>query len=169
MTSAASAEITRLLKAWGTGDESALDRLIPKTYDELRRIARRYMRMERKGVTLQATALVNEVYLRLVNVHDVGWQDRAHFFAVTAQMIRRILVDAARHGRPKNAGASSGVLNIPCPSTWTKSPTPHSCGTASWSHSMRRSKYWGKRIFARHGSSNCGILEASAWKRPPKF
>ena len=96
MDSVASAEITRLLKAWSAGDKGALDQLIPKTYNELRRIARRYMRKEREGVTLQATALVNEAYLRLVNVSDVSWQDRAHFFAVSAQMIRRILIDAAR-------------------------------------------------------------------------
>jgi RNA polymerase sigma factor (TIGR02999 family) len=96
MDPAASVEITRLLKAWGQGDQAALDRLTPAVYDELRRMARRYMRRERDGHTLQTTALVNEAYLRLVDVHNVSWQDRAHFFAVSAQMMRRILVDAAR-------------------------------------------------------------------------
>ena len=91
-----SAEITRLLKSWGSGDRAALERLTPMVYDELRRMARRYMRRERGGHTLQTTGLVNETYLRLVDVTHVDWQDRAHFFAVSAQMMRRILVDAAR-------------------------------------------------------------------------
>ena len=91
-----SVQITRLLQAWGNGDQAALDRLTPVVYDELRRMARRYMRREREGHTLQTTALVNEAYLRLVDVTHVSWQDRAHFFAVSAQMMRRILVDAAR-------------------------------------------------------------------------
>jgi len=90
------AEITRLLRAWGDGDPAALDRLTPVVYAELRRMARRYMRREREGHTLQTTALVNEAYLRLVDVGNVDWRDRAHFFAVSAQMMRRILVDAAR-------------------------------------------------------------------------
>jgi RNA polymerase sigma factor (TIGR02999 family) len=91
-----STEITRWLKAWGAGDQAALDRLVSAVYDELRRIARRHMRKERPGVTLQTTALVNEAYLRLVDAGDVNWQDRTHFFAICAQMMRRTLVDAAR-------------------------------------------------------------------------
>ncbi|HET7712834.1 MAG TPA: sigma-70 family RNA polymerase sigma factor [Thermoanaerobaculia bacterium] len=89
-------EITRLLVAWSTGDEAALAQLMPLVYDELRRLARRYMHGERPGHTLQTTALVNEAYLRLVNWRDVQWQNRAHFFAVSAQLMRRILVDFAR-------------------------------------------------------------------------
>jgi RNA polymerase sigma factor (TIGR02999 family) len=85
---AKSAEVTRLLQAWAEGDEAALE--------ELNRVARRYMRRERAGHTLQTTALANEAYLRLVDVTKVQWRDRAHFFAVTAQIMRRILVDAAR-------------------------------------------------------------------------
>jgi RNA polymerase sigma-70 factor (ECF subfamily) len=96
MTPSQASEITRLLRAWGGGDAAALDRLAPVVFDELRRLSRRYMRRERAGHTLQTTALVNEVYLRLVNVTGVDWKDRAHFFAVSAQMMRRILVDAAR-------------------------------------------------------------------------
>jgi RNA polymerase sigma-70 factor, ECF subfamily len=96
MTPARSVEITRLLKAWGGGDGSALDRLTPLIYDELHRMARRYMRRENPGASIQATALVHEAYLRLVDVTDVEWTDRAHFFAVSATMMRRILVDAAR-------------------------------------------------------------------------
>lgn len=91
-----SAEITRLLKAWGRGDSTALDRLTPLVYEQLHRMARSYMRNERPGHGLQATALVNEAYLRLVDSRDLGWTDRAHFFAVCARVMRRILVDAAR-------------------------------------------------------------------------
>src|ERR1700693_2217006 len=102
---AESPEITVLLKAWGSGDAAALDRLTPLVYDELRRLARRYMRNERAGNTLQTTALVNEAYLRLVDAKRVAWQDRVHFFAVSAQMMRRILVDAARaRGSAKRGG-----------------------------------------------------------------
>ncbi len=91
-----SVQITALLKAWRGGDAKARDQLIPAVYEELHRIAHRYMRRERPGYTLQTTALVNETYLRLVDVNSVNWQDRAHFFAVSAQIMRRILVDAAR-------------------------------------------------------------------------
>jgi len=99
------AEITVLLKAWGAGDQNALNRLTPLVYSELRRMARRYMRNERAGNTLQTTALINEAYLRLVDVQSAGWQDRAHFFAVSAQLMRRILVDAARaRGTAKRGG-----------------------------------------------------------------
>ena len=100
-----SSEITALLKAWGSGDAAALDQLTPLVYGELRRLARRYMRNERAGNTLQTTALVNEAYLRLVDAKRVAWQDRVHFFAVSAQMMRRILVDAARaRGSAKRGG-----------------------------------------------------------------
>jgi len=91
-----SAEITGLLKAWGRGDSAALDRLTPLVYERLRRMARSHMRNERPGHTLQATALVNEAFLRLVDTRNVDWTDRAHFFAVCARVMRRILVDAAR-------------------------------------------------------------------------
>jgi len=103
--SPASAEITGLLRAWGSGNVQALAQLTPLVYQELRRIARRCMSHERPGITLQATALVNEAYLRLVDVSGVRWQDRAHFFAISAQMMRRILVDAARaRGSGKRGG-----------------------------------------------------------------
>jgi RNA polymerase sigma-70 factor, ECF subfamily len=91
-----SAEITGLLKAWSLGNAAALDRLTPLVYDELRDLAHRYMRHERAGHTLQTTALVNEAYLRLVDVKGIDWQDRVHFLAVAARIMRRILVDAAR-------------------------------------------------------------------------
>jgi RNA polymerase sigma-70 factor, ECF subfamily len=95
-SSGKSAEITHLLKAWGRGDSAALDRLTPLVYEQLHRMARGYMRNERPGHTLQATALVNEAYLRLVDTRDLDWTDRAHFFAVCVRVMRRILVDAAR-------------------------------------------------------------------------
>jgi RNA polymerase sigma factor (TIGR02999 family) len=98
-------EITGLLRAWAEGDREALDRLMPVVYAELRRAARNYMRRERRSHTLQATALVNEVYLRLVDITGVRWQDRAHFFAIAASMMRRILLDAAR---ARTAGKRGG-------------------------------------------------------------
>jgi RNA polymerase sigma factor (TIGR02999 family) len=91
-----SAEITHLLKAWGRGDLAALDQLMPIVYEQLHRMARGYVRRERPGHTLQPTALVNEAFLRLVETQDLEWADRAHFFAVCARAMRRILVDAAR-------------------------------------------------------------------------
>lgn len=105
-----SGEITRLLKAWGRGDSAALDRLTPLVYEELRRLARNYMRKEHPGHTLQATALVNEAFVRLVDARQVDWRDRAHFFAVSARMMRRILVDAARiKASLKRGGAAQRV------------------------------------------------------------
>ena len=104
------AGITQLLKAWGKGDQRALDELTPMVYAELRRMAGKYARGERAGNSLQATALVNEVYLRMVEVSIVNWQDRAHFFAVSATMMRRILVDRAREkGMGKRGGAAVHV------------------------------------------------------------
>jgi RNA polymerase sigma factor (TIGR02999 family) len=91
-----SSEVTRLLKVCGRGDRAALDRLTPLVYEQLRRLAAHYMRKEGGGHQLQATALVHEAYLRLVQADDVEWRDRVHFFAVSARMMRRILVDAAR-------------------------------------------------------------------------
>lgn len=103
-------EITGLLVAWGGGDESALERLIPLVYDELRQLAHRYMSRERPGHSLQTTALVNEAYLRLVDWKDVQWQNRAHFFAVSAKMMRRILVDFARDRQYLKRGG--GALQV---------------------------------------------------------
>ena len=102
-----SVEITRLLRAWSEGDQDALERLTPMVYDELRRMARRYMHREREGHTLQTTALVNEAYLRLIDGTKVNWHDRAHFFAVSAQMMRRILVDAARARASSKRGGNA--------------------------------------------------------------
>jgi RNA polymerase sigma-70 factor, ECF subfamily len=102
--------VTALLLAWSAGDQVALDQLLPVVHLELKRIARRYMARERHGHTLQPTALVNEAFVRLVDVHGVQWQDRAHFFALAAQMMRRILVNyALARGAGKRGGAGHQV------------------------------------------------------------
>ena len=105
-----SSNVTGLLRAWGQGDENALQKLIPLVYDQLHVAARRYMAGERAGHTLQTTALIHETYLRLVDIRHVQWQDRAHFLAVCAQLMRRILIDFARsRGYQKRGGAASHV------------------------------------------------------------
>lgn len=101
------AGVTRLLKAWGRGDPTALDALTPLVYGELHRLAGRQMRHENPGHTLQTTALVNEAWLRLVDAKRVVWQDRAHFFAVSAKAMRRILVDAARARTAEKRGGKA--------------------------------------------------------------
>jgi RNA polymerase sigma factor (TIGR02999 family) len=100
-------EITRLLAAWGEGDQAALDGLVPLVHKELRRLAHRYMRQERPDAAFQTTVLVNEVYLKLVDCSRVRWQDRAHFFAISAQLMRRILVDFARSRRYAKRGGEA--------------------------------------------------------------
>lgn len=102
-------EVSTLLRAWSDGDQSALDKLAPIVYDELRRLARHYLSRERSGHSLQATALVNEAYLRLVDYKRMRWENRAHFFAASAQLMRRILVDHARRHNLKRGG---GVQHI---------------------------------------------------------
>ena len=98
-------EVTRLLQAWSSGDEQALQELMPLVYDELYRLAQRYMAAEQSGHVLQTTALVHEVYLRLVDVKNVDWQNRAHFYALSARLMRRILVDFARTRNYQKRGA----------------------------------------------------------------
>ena len=107
-------DVTQLLVAWSSGDQAALDALMPQVYDELRRLAHRYMGREQRGHTLQTTALVNEVYLKLVNERAMQWQTRAHFFAVAAQMIRNILVDYARtkHYAKRGGDAQRVALDV---------------------------------------------------------
>jgi RNA polymerase sigma factor (TIGR02999 family) len=115
-------EITNLLKAWSAGDPAALDQLSKQVYDELRRMARRYMKNERQDNTLQTTALVHEVYLRLIDVTKVEWQQRAQFFAIAAQMMRRILVDAARARASVKRG--HGKVRVNFDETAIVSPQP---------------------------------------------
>ncbi|MFN0108614.1 MAG: sigma-70 family RNA polymerase sigma factor [Blastocatellia bacterium] len=104
--------VTELLLAWNSGDEAARDELLPLVYQELHRLAGRYLGRERGGHTLQATALVHEAYLRLVNQQDVNWQNRAHFFGVSAQMMRRILVDHARSRHMAKRGGGAQQVDL---------------------------------------------------------
>jgi RNA polymerase sigma-70 factor, ECF subfamily len=106
---AAQGDITMLLKAWSEGDQTALEKLTPIVYKELHRLAGRYMKGERPGHSLQTTALVNEAYMRLVDYKRMGWQNRAHFFAVSAQLIRRILVE---HARRRNLKRGGGIRHV---------------------------------------------------------
>ena len=110
--SAAPPNPTSLLLAWARGDQSALDQLMPLVEDELRQLARRHMARERVGHTLQATALVNEAYLRLIEVKQVQWQNRAHFFAMASRVMRRILVDAARAHRYQKRGGGAERVSL---------------------------------------------------------
>jgi RNA polymerase sigma factor (TIGR02999 family) len=103
------ADVSGLLRAWSDGDEQALQALTPIVYEELHRLARHYMRRERSGHSLQATALVNEAYMRLADYTRMQWQDRAHFFAVSAQVMRRILVD---HARRRNVKRGRGIHHV---------------------------------------------------------
>src|SRR3954447_574268 len=109
-TSPSQEEVTQLLVAWGNGNQAALEKLMPLVYEELRRLSHHYMRREHPGHTLQTTALVNEAYFRLVDQKHVRWQNRAHFFAISAQLMRRILVDHARsHQYAKRGGGAEKV------------------------------------------------------------
>jgi RNA polymerase sigma factor (TIGR02999 family) len=109
-------EVTGLLQAWSDGDQNALEKLTPIIYNELRRLARHYLKGERTGITLTTTALVNEAYLRLVDYKRMRFADRAHFFAVSAQVMRRILVDHARRRNPKRG---AGVPHVALDDTAT--------------------------------------------------
>lgn len=113
MASGPAPDVTQLLAKWSGGDQAALDELLPLVYGELRRLASAYLRRERSNHTLQSTALVHEAFMRLVNQQDVQWRNRAHFFAIAAQMIRRILVDYARsqHAEKRGSGAVKLALD----------------------------------------------------------
>jgi RNA polymerase sigma factor (TIGR02999 family) len=104
--------VTGLLPAWSSGDETALESLVPLIYEELHRIARRYLDRERSGHTLQTTALINEAYLRLADARTVPWHDRTHFFAIAAQMMRRILVDHARSRQNLKRGGALRQVSL---------------------------------------------------------
>lgn len=117
-----SAQVTNLLRAWGNGDQAALERLTERVYSELRRMARHYLKNERRGNSLQATALVHEVYLRLVDISKVEWRGRAQFFAMASQMMRRILVDAARAKGARKRG--SRAIHVSLEATAVLAPEP---------------------------------------------
>ncbi|MFN0120564.1 MAG: sigma-70 family RNA polymerase sigma factor [Blastocatellia bacterium] len=112
MNMPSSYEVTELLLAWNRGDDAALQRLMPLVYDELRRLAHHYMGGERHGHVLQTTALVNEAYLRLIDASRVQWQNRAHFFAVSAQLMRRVLVDFARNRNFQKRGGGAIQVSL---------------------------------------------------------
>jgi RNA polymerase sigma factor (TIGR02999 family) len=115
-------DITDMLQAWRTGDQSALEKLVHRVYAELHRLARHYMANEQADGTLQTTALVNELYLRLVDIRRIAWKDRTHFFAVCAQLMRRILVD---HARSRNALKRGGcAVQVPMDEHAATSPEP---------------------------------------------
>jgi RNA polymerase sigma factor (TIGR02999 family) len=105
-------ETTRLLREWAGGDQAALERLLPRVYRELRRIAGHHMQNEQPGRTIQATALVHEAYLKLIDVDNVDWQHRAHFFAVSSQIMRRILLDRARRRVAAKRGGKAAKVNL---------------------------------------------------------
>jgi RNA polymerase sigma-70 factor (ECF subfamily) len=105
-------EVTQLLQAWTDGDQTALEELMPLVYGELHRLAKRYMAHERSGHTLQTTALVNEAYLKLIDTHRMNWRSRAHFFAVSAQLMRRILIDFARSRRSLKREAGQYAVSL---------------------------------------------------------
>ena len=145
-----SPKITQLLVAWSDGDRAALEALTPLVQQELHALAVRCMAAERPGHILRATALVNEAYIRLVNWKDVRWQNRAHFFALAAQIMRRVLVDIARaQGRAKRGRRQ---LQYPCrkPGTCLRSRT-----LMSWRWTMR-SRVWRRSTHERAGWSRCG-------------
>jgi len=105
-------EVTQLLTDWGNGNQAAADKLMPLVYEELRRLAHQYMNKERPGHTLQTSALVNEAYLRLIDQKQVHWQNRAHFFGIAAQLMRRILVDYARSRRYQKRGGEAQQVEL---------------------------------------------------------
>jgi len=112
MTGPSRGEVTQLLRAWSGGDESAFEKLVPLVYEELHQLAHHYMVRERPGHTLQTSALVNEAYLRLIDASQVAWESRAHFFAVSANIMRRILVQFARSHRSGKRGGGAGVADF---------------------------------------------------------
>jgi len=115
--------ITQLLIDWGKGDEAALEKLMPLVYSELRRLASNYLRRERGEHTLQPTALVNEAYLKLIDQRNPKWQNRAHFFGISAQLMRRILVDHARqHQAAKRGGSAQQRISLTGADVWAKQP-----------------------------------------------
>jgi RNA polymerase sigma factor (TIGR02999 family) len=124
MTKLVGHEITQLLQAWRLGDESALEKLTPQVYRELHRAAKGCMRAEREGHTLQTTALINELYLRLTELQEVDWQNRAHFFALCARQMRRILTDQARARQSHKRGGGAQPISLDSAPTVSTKPHP---------------------------------------------
>jgi RNA polymerase sigma-70 factor (ECF subfamily) len=154
-------EVSRLLRAWSDGDQSALERLTPVVYGELHRLARRYMKGERSGHSLQTTALVNEAYMRLVDYKRMQWQNRAHFFAVSAQLMRRILVEHARRHNLKRGG---GVQHVSLEET-AMVGSDQDADLVALDDAMVT---LARLDPARCKSSKCASSADSAWKRRPR-
>lgn len=152
--------VTDLLRLWSDGDESAFDRLIPIVYDELHRMALRYLAGERSTVSLQATALVNEVCLRFLGWDPVRWQNRGHFFGVSAQMMRRVLVDIARRRRANRRGGAHAV-RVPLDGLDVAAVEPDD-GLVAIDEALEN---WPPRIPARPVSSNCASSAACRWRK----
>jgi len=156
-------DISELLVAWGDGDEAALERLMPLVYDELKRLAHRYMRGERVGHTLQTTALVNEAYLRLAKWKDVHWQNRAQFFAVSAQMMRRILVDFARERQYQKRGGGALQVSLSEAAAFAEDRKQISL---RWTKPLRP---WRRSIYEKPRWWKCVSLVAFQSRRLPRF
>ena len=163
MTPGSVPDVTQLLVNWSKGDQSALDELMPLVYGELRRLAGAYLRRERSNHTLQSTALVNEAFMRLVNQHDVQWRNRAHFYAIAAQMIRRILVDYARSQHAEKRG--SGAIKLELDEAMAVPQTGADIDLLGLNDALDASP---NSTSARAGSSNCVFLPASPSKRRPR-
>ena len=143
-------DVTALLQNWRRGDERALDELMPLVYDELHRLAHRYMVRERADGTLQTSALVNEAYLRLIDARQVPWQNRVHFFAVSSNLMRRILVDFARKRGYKKRGG--GAAKVAFDDALFASPGR----IPTWLRSTMPSRAWPNSIRGKPGSSSSG-------------
>jgi RNA polymerase sigma-70 factor (ECF subfamily) len=154
-------DVSAVLRAWSGGDQTALERLTPIVYEELHRLAQRYMRRERPGHSLQTTALVNEAYMRLVEYERMEWQDRAHFFAVSAQLMRRILVDHARRRNLKRGGRAPHISLDDAPFL-CKGPSADLVALDDALNAL------GRLDPARSRWSKCGSLADSASKKRPK-
>ena len=155
-------DVTQLLQAWSEGDQAALEKLMPLVYGELHRLAKRYMAQEERGHILQTTALVNEAYLRLVDSRQMNWRNRAHFFAVAAQLMRRILIDYARSRRSLKRGAESPRVSLDEAPAVTQEPRPDLLAlddalNALAAIDLRKAK-----------SRNCAFSVGLAWRKPPR-
>jgi ECF sigma factor len=158
MAAAGVPQLTRMLVAWSSGDAAALDDLVPHVEGELRRLAGSYLRRERDGHLLQTTALINEAYLRLIDQRAVRWQNRAHFFGIAAQMMRRILVSMARARQADKRGGNAPMV-----------PFPRTNGPRRSWPSTTRSRRWPRSTRAGPGWWSCATSAASAWKNPQRY
>ena len=159
--------VTELLARWRRGESAALEELMPLVYDELRRLAHRYMRRERPGQTLQTTALANEAYLRLVDADHLEWQDRAHFFAVAAQIMRHLLVDRARSRRYAKRGGGAHRITLDETAVISRENAPDLLAldealTRLWALDQRKSRVVELRYFGGLSAEEAAeVLEVS--------